>query len=312
MAHGGAPPVPDGDQHDLHLVALAVADLVVDQRGVPSWRGRDTSGNPSLRHTRSKAAADLATVRELDLSEWQVRQEQGGDSMVAALALDEQHQHGPALLVANDVKFGVQPPWCVPGSVIGLLLRHTGGGAVRLWVGAVDHQLLGNAALCCQSGEDPLEDVHAALADEPVVERLVCPVAARGTFHISPLRMTEMIPLAIRRSSTDACREIEESAAPSGPFALDTTELHRPSNTSDAPRITCSQAHASRLWVLSLDIWRSAVLAIRQQGDDAQVYVACRISELTNAGDKNRALVWSNILAAIAILSTWQPLGSQP
>jgi hypothetical protein len=40
---------------------------------------------------------------------WQVRQEQGAADMVAALALGEQHQYGPPLLVADGVQLGVQP-----------------------------------------------------------------------------------------------------------------------------------------------------------------------------------------------------------
>jgi hypothetical protein len=37
-----------------------------------------------------------------------VRQEQGGADMVAPLAFGEQHQYGPALLVANGMQLGVQ------------------------------------------------------------------------------------------------------------------------------------------------------------------------------------------------------------
>lgn len=40
---------------------------------------------------------------------WQVRQEQGAAEMVAALALGEQHQYGPAPQVTDGVQLGIQP-----------------------------------------------------------------------------------------------------------------------------------------------------------------------------------------------------------
>jgi len=50
--------------------------------------------------------------------------------------------------------------------------EQAGGGAVRLEVGHVDHQLIWLAALRRQSREDLVEHAHAAPADEPVGDRL--------------------------------------------------------------------------------------------------------------------------------------------
>lgn len=109
VAHGDAPPVLEAAEHDLDFVALAVEDLVIGQLSAASWHGWDTGGDPALCQTGSEAVAVVATVGEQDLGVWQVRQEQGAADMVAALALGEQHQYGPALLVADGVQLGVQP-----------------------------------------------------------------------------------------------------------------------------------------------------------------------------------------------------------
>ena len=109
VAHGDAPPVLEAPEHDLDLVALAVEELVVGQLSAAPWHGRDTGGDPAFCQTGSETVAVIATVSEQDLGVWQVRQKQGAADMVAALALGEQHQHGPALLVADGVKLGVQP-----------------------------------------------------------------------------------------------------------------------------------------------------------------------------------------------------------
>ena len=108
VAHGDAPPVLEAPEHDLDLVALAVEDLVVSQLGAAPWHGWDAGDDASLCQAGSEAVAVVAPVGEQDRGGRQVRQEQGGADMVAALALGEQHQYGPALLVANGMQLGVQ------------------------------------------------------------------------------------------------------------------------------------------------------------------------------------------------------------
>jgi hypothetical protein len=64
--------------------------------------------------------------------------------------------------------------------------------------------------------------------------------------------------------------------------------------------------------VSNLDVWRTADLVYKQYRDNAQLHAARRVSELTNAGDQAGALVWSDILAAIAVMSTWENPDSLP
>ncbi len=71
--------------------------------------------------------------------------------------------------------------------MIGPLLHQAGSDAVRLEVGAVDDQQLGNTCIGGQGGEGALEDSHAAPAGKAVVERLVRPVAARRILPHHPI-----------------------------------------------------------------------------------------------------------------------------
>ena len=71
-----------------------------------------------------------------------------------------------------------------------------------LEVGGIDHQPVGFAALGRQRGEDPVEDAKAAPADEAIIDRLVRTILSGASRQRSPLRMTKIIPLMIRRSST--------------------------------------------------------------------------------------------------------------
>lgn len=108
VAYGDTPPVLEAPEHDLDLVMLAVEDLVVSQIRAAPRHGRDAGGDASLCQAGSEAIAVVATAGEQDRGVWQVRQEQGGADMVPALALGEQHQHGPALVIADGVQLGVQ------------------------------------------------------------------------------------------------------------------------------------------------------------------------------------------------------------
>ena len=58
---------------------------------------------------------------------------------------------------------------------------------MRLEVGGVDHQPVGLAALGRQLGEDPVEHAEAAPANEPVIDRLVRPVAGRCIAPAQPV-----------------------------------------------------------------------------------------------------------------------------
>ena len=112
VAHGDAPPVLEAAEHDLDLVALTVEDLVVKELRAAARHGRDAGGDASLRQAGSEAVAVVTAVGEQDRGGRQVRQKQGGADMVAALALGEEHQHGPALLVADGMQLGVQAALC--------------------------------------------------------------------------------------------------------------------------------------------------------------------------------------------------------
>jgi hypothetical protein len=52
----------------------------------------------------------------------------------------------------------------------------------------------------------------------------------------------------------------------------------------------------------AIDIWRTANELLRWQGERAPEYASRRISELTTGGDPVGANVWSEILAAMAVL----------
>jgi hypothetical protein len=64
--------------------------------------------------------------------------------------------------------------------------------------------------------------------------------------------------------------------------------------------------------VNAIDIWRTADVVIKQQGEGAQLFASRRVSDLTNQGDMAGAQVWSDILAAIAVLLMREPPDSLP
>jgi hypothetical protein len=66
----------------------------------------------------------------------------------------------------------------------------------------VDHQLVRLATLGRQRRENAVEDAEAAPADEPVVDCLVRAVVLRSIAPAWPLRITKIMPLMTRRSST--------------------------------------------------------------------------------------------------------------
>jgi hypothetical protein len=66
-------------------------------------------------------------------------------------------------------------------------------------MGGVDHELVRLSTLGSQSSEDAVEHAEPAPADEPVIDGLVRAIRRR---RIAPARITKMIPLMIRRSST--------------------------------------------------------------------------------------------------------------
>ena len=60
-----------------------------------------------------------------------------------------------------------------------------------------------------------------------------------------------------------------------------------------------------------IDIWRAAHLAIQQHGERAAEFATRRITDLTMQGDQAGANVWSEILAAIAVLRLRKPPDGQ-
>lgn len=64
--------------------------------------------------------------------------------------------------------------------------------------------------------------------------------------------------------------------------------------------------------VAAIDIWRTAKLVIEQHKQGAQLHAARRISELTMQRDQAGAAVWSEILAAIVVLTSAEPPDSLP
>jgi hypothetical protein len=62
----------------------------------------------------------------------------------------------------------------------------------------------------------------------------------------------------------------------------------------------------------SIDVWRTAQILRQWKGERAQEFAAGRITGLTLEGDHVGAAVWSDILAAIAVLSIEEPPDSLP
>ena len=80
-------------------------------------------------------------------------------------------------------------------------------------VGAVDHQTIARTALSGQGREDSVEHAHAASAHEPVGEGLGVVLAAGASHQLRPWRITEMMLLCMRRSSTRGVPWESERAA---------------------------------------------------------------------------------------------------
>jgi hypothetical protein len=64
--------------------------------------------------------------------------------------------------------------------------------------------------------------------------------------------------------------------------------------------------------VAPIDIWRTANVILKQFGDAAPEFAAKRISDLTMKGDKAGASVWSDVLAALAVLRMQEAPDSLP
>lgn len=60
------------------------------------------------------------------------------------------------------------------------------------------------------------------------------------------------------------------------------------------------------------DIWRTANLLVKQQGEEAPIHAAMRADELLAAGDLDGLAVWKRIAKAIdELLSTERPAGAR-
>jgi hypothetical protein len=66
----------------------------------------------------------------------------------------------------------------------------------------VDHQLVGLASLARQRRKDAVEPAEPAPADEAIVDRLMRAIILGRIRQRRPSRITKMIPLITRRSST--------------------------------------------------------------------------------------------------------------
>ncbi len=56
-----------------------------------------------------------------------------------------------------------------------------------------------------------------------------------------------------------------------------------------------------------LDIWRSANVLVKQQGEDAPIHAAMRADAMLEAGDLDGLAVWKRILKAIEELQAKKP-----
>lgn len=64
--------------------------------------------------------------------------------------------------------------------------------------------------------------------------------------------------------------------------------------------------------VSPIDIWRTARVLHKQLEDDAPAFACRRISELTMQGDQAGANIWSEVMAAIAVLRISESPDSNP
>ena len=141
-----------------------------------SWRQRPQGG---------QAGAVVATVGD-QLAGWrQSREHDGSAAMVAHLAHGERSSTtGRPWPSQTAWSLEVSPPLGIARcSGEKPLFQQAGRGAVRLEVGAGNHQTLGQAALGGQGRDDAVEHAHAASAHEAVVEG---PVGSVGRRRITP------------------------------------------------------------------------------------------------------------------------------
>ncbi len=61
-----------------------------------------------------------------------------------------------------------------------------------------------------------------------------------------------------------------------------------------------------------IDIWRTARFLLKLLEDDTPAFASRRISELTVQGDQAGANIWSEVMAAIAVLRMSEPPDSNP
>ncbi len=59
--------------------------------------------------------------------------------------------------------------------------------------------------------------------------------------------------------------------------------------------------------IVTIDIYRSAAVLIRQHGDEAAIHAAMKSDELLDKGDLDGAIVWRQVLKAIKELCRWEP-----
>jgi len=90
---------------------------------------------------------------------------------------------------------------------------------VGLEIGRIDHDGLGFGPLGGQTFHHPAKDAHLAPPLPAVIQCLVCPYSLGASRQRRPLRLTKMIPLGTRRSSTRGLPWLLGNRATGAPFA---------------------------------------------------------------------------------------------
>ena len=109
-----AAPVLEAAEHVLDAVTLAVEQLVVGQRGLAAFGGRDARGYAARGQRGAEAIAVVATIGEQFACWRQCGQHHRGAAVIAHLPFGEQQQEGPPLAVADGVQLGVQAAFGSP------------------------------------------------------------------------------------------------------------------------------------------------------------------------------------------------------
>jgi hypothetical protein len=109
VACGDAAPVFEAAECVLDAVALSIERAVVRYRDLPLSGGRDAGLDASRQEVGTKARAIVAAIAEQLARLRENRQEHRSAFVVVGLACGQQQADEPAFLIADSVKFRVQP-----------------------------------------------------------------------------------------------------------------------------------------------------------------------------------------------------------